>query len=176
MMRRRYSLIIFSLILIILGFLSYSATTVTQKDAQKFLNYFYNDKVPECITDRYLLTAGKGIVPYLIMEIRKKDMQKRRYAIAVLGKLGDSRALPLLVKIHEDLSEEIYFRCDALVSIWYIDRKLGEELAEKFADVDDSCVELLRKGVDDPDYERTFSGYLLDRVLYLLDKYDILHQ
>ena len=77
---------------------------LNENDAQKFLNYFYNDKVPEEITDRHLLTAGRGIVPYLIDEVQKRDMPKRGYAIGALGKLGDRRALPVLIKILVALS------------------------------------------------------------------------
>jgi len=148
------------------------------KDAQKFLNYFYNDKVPEEITDRYLLTAGKGIVPYLIDEVQKRDMPKRGYAIGALGKIGDRRALPVLIKILEDSSEIYYFREDALVSIWYLDKALGERMIERYAGQNESFdrqIELLKKGIYDSDYKRTWWDRLKDKIIFLLDKYSILH-
>jgi len=120
-----------------------------KKEAQKVLNSFYTDKVPESINDRHLLRAGKAIVPYLVEEIQKKDMPKRRYAIGALGKIGDRRALPVLVKILGDRSELEYFRSDALRAIWHIDKKQGEELAKKYAgeSIDiDTASQLLREG------------------------------
>jgi HEAT repeat protein len=122
---------------------------INDKEAQYILNNFYADNVPEPISDRHLLSAGKAIIPYLIVEIQKKDMQKRRYAIGALEKFGDRRALPVLTKILEDRSEVIYFRDDALRAIWHIDRKLGEEYARKYhgeyREID-RTIELLREG------------------------------
>ena len=151
---------------------------LNENDAQKFLNYFYNDKVPEEITDRYLLTAGRGIVPYLIDEVQKRDMPKRGYAIGALGKLGDRRALLVLIKILGDNSEIHYFREDALVSICYLDKSLGEEMIEKYAGQSESFdrqIELLKKGMYDKDYNITWWDRLKDKIIFLLDKYNILH-
>ena len=122
---------------------------LNEKDAQKFLNYFYNDKVPEEITYRYLLTAGRGIVHYLIDEVLKRDMSKRVYAIGALGESGDRRALPVLIKILDDNSEIHDFREEALVDICYLDKSLGEEMIQKYAgqsELFDRQIELLKKG------------------------------
>jgi HEAT repeat protein len=122
---------------------------IDQKEAQKILNDFYDDNVPEPILDRHLLSAGKAIVPYLLIEIQKRDMPKRGYAILALGKIGDRRALPVLIRILEDRSEIVYFRDDALRAIWHIDRKLGWEYAKKYAGENkefDRTLELLKEG------------------------------
>ncbi len=124
-------------------------STLSEKEAQELLNYFYTDRVPEPITDRYLLRAGKGIVPYLLIEIQKRDMPKRGYAIVALGKIVERLALPVLIKILEDRSEVVYFRRDAIEAIWRIDRKLGEEYAAKYAGESkeiDITINLLREG------------------------------
>jgi len=123
---------------------------MSSEEAQKVLNAFYADKVPEPILDRHLVNAGKAIVPYLLVEIKKKDMPKRGYAILALGKIKDKQALPALVQILNDQYESVQFRGDALRAIWHIDRKLGEESAEKLAgqypaDIDD-LIQLLREG------------------------------
>ena len=126
-----------------------SEPKMDEKEAQEVLNSFYTDKVPESINDRHLVRAGKAIVPYLVAEIQKRDMPKRRYAIGALGKIGDRRALPVLVKILGDRSELEYFRSDALRAIWHIDKKQGEELAKKYAgeSIDiDTVSQLLREG------------------------------
>lgn len=125
-----------------------SESAMDEKEARKVLQNFYNDREPEPISDYYLLKAGKPIVPYLIVEIQKKDMPRRRYAIGALGKIGDKRALPMLINILEDRSELIYFRADALESIWHIDRKIGEEYARKYQREGkeiDRIIEFLRK-------------------------------
>ncbi len=122
---------------------------IDDKEAQKILNDFYTDNVPEPILDRHLVNAGKAIVPYLLVEIQKKDMPKRGYAILALGKIGDKQALPVLLRILEDSSELIYFRDDALRAIWHIDKKLGEEYARKYQGESkeiDRTIELLREG------------------------------
>jgi hypothetical protein len=75
-----------------------------EKEAQDVLNKFYADNVPESINDRHLLNAGSSIVPYLLIEIQKKDMPKRGYAILALGKIGDGRAIPILQSILNDSS------------------------------------------------------------------------
>lgn len=166
------------LLLIIFVLIGCGKPRLNENDAQKFLNYFYNDKVPEEITDRYLLTAGRGIVPYLIDEVQKRDMLKRGYAIGALGKLGDRRALPVLIKILGDNSEVHYFREDALVSICYLDKSLGEEMIEKYAGQSESFdrqIGLLKKGMYDNDYNITWWDRLKDKIIFLLDKHNILH-
>lgn len=126
-----------------------SKTEIDEKEAQEVLHEFYTNKEPEPIVDQPLLSAGKAIVPYLMIEIQKKDMTMRGYAILALGKIGDRRALPVLMKILEDRSELVYFRSDALRAIWHIDRKLGEEYANKYTGESreiDRTIELLRAG------------------------------
>lgn len=138
--------LVISMIIIPLG--CYKAT-MDEKEAQKVLNDFYTDRVPESINDRHLLNAGKAIVPYLIIEIQKRDMHKRGYAILALGKIGDRRALPVLIKILEDRSESYGFHEATLRAIWHIDRKLGEEFARKHEGEHkevDRTIQLLREG------------------------------
>ena len=120
-----------------------------EKKAMKVLNNFYADNVPESIIDRHLLKAGKGIVPYLIIEIQKEDMPKRGYAILALGKIGDRRALPTLIKMYENPTEKGVHPSETLRAIWHIDRKLGKELVNKYTGNDElmtSTIELLKKG------------------------------
>ena len=124
-------------------------SNINEKEAQKILHDFYNDNVPEPINDRHLLSAGKPIVPYLIVEIQRKDMPKRRYAIGALGKIGDKQALPVLIKILEDNTELYYFRSDAIEAIWHIDKKLGEKYAAKYVGESkefERTIQLLREG------------------------------
>lgn len=127
-----------------------SAQTMDEVEAQKVLNDFYMDKVPESINDRHLLNAGKAIVPYLIVEIQNENMPKRGYAILALGKIGDRRALPVLTRMFENPVETKVHPSDSLRAIWYIDRKLGEEFASKYTGNDEltlRSIELLRKGI-----------------------------
>jgi hypothetical protein len=134
-------------IMIIVFVFSCSKSRINEKEAQQILHDFYTDRVPEPINDRHLLNAGKGIVPYLIIEIQKKDMPKRGYAILALGKIGDRRALPELTNILKDRSDEIHARSDAIRAIWHIDKKYGEEFARKFYGENheiDRTIELLR--------------------------------
>ena len=129
---------------------SCSRSNFGEKEARKIINDFYNDNVPESINDRHLLSAGKKIVPYLMIEIKNSDMPKRRYAIGAIGKIGDKQAIPVLVNIFEDKTELVYIRADAIEAIWHIDRTIGEEYAKKHKGENkeiDRTIELLRKGV-----------------------------
>lgn len=145
---------------------------MNDKEAKMFLDAFYRDNTHEEANDRYLLSAGKLIVPHLAIEVQKKDMPKRLYAVVALGKIGDKRALAVLTKILEDHNEVVDFRAEALCSIWYVDRNLGRELAEKHASehvVFKRAHELLNNGRLDDLYEMT----LLEKIgiIYYLDKY-----
>jgi hypothetical protein len=124
-------------------------TTMDEEEARKVLNEFYMLNEPEPLNDLPLLKAGKAIVPYLSLEIQKKDIPKRRYAIGALGKIGDKRALPSLLKIFEDRTEIWYFRSDAIEAIWHIDKNVGEEYASKHTGESkeiDRTIQLLRQG------------------------------
>lgn len=136
-------------VLILILIYTFSEKAMTPDKAQRVLKDFYADNVPEVLNRRHLISAGKAIVPYLIVEIEKKDMPKRRYAIGALEEIKDKRALPVLIRILGDRSEIGYFREDALRAIWHIDKKLGEEYALKFAGQNpdmDRTIELLRGG------------------------------
>lgn len=124
--------------------------TMTESEANKIIKAFYNDNVPESIKDRHLLKAGKAIVPFLIIEIQKKEMPKRGYAILSLGKISDRRALPVLKQILSDTSESETIRGDALSAIWKIDKSLGKDMSEKHAGENeymDRTIDLLKKGL-----------------------------
>lgn len=129
-------------------FFGCSKPTIDEKEAKEILHDFYTNKEPELNIDYDLLRAGKPIVPYLIVEIQKKNMPRRRYAIGALGKIGDRRAVPALIKILEDRSELDYFRGDALEAIWHIEKNVGEEFAEKHSGESvyiDRVIQLLRE-------------------------------
>jgi hypothetical protein len=148
MLKEYFWAFLFSLI-VLPGMISCSQT-MDESEARKILNEFYTDNVPESINDRHLLNAGKAIVPYLIDEIQKEDMPKRGYAVLALGKIGDRRALPVLIRMFENPTERGVHPSDSLRAIWHIDRKLGEELASKYTGGDEfmkRTIELLRKGV-----------------------------
>lgn len=142
--------ILFSVLVALAGMLGCSPPTMDEKEAQKVLRDFFNDNVPESIADRHLLKAGKAIVPYLIKEIQKEDMPKRGYALLALGKIGDRRALPVLVYMFEHPVETKVHPGESLRAIWHIDEKLGEELAARYTGSDEymiRTIQLLREGV-----------------------------
>ena len=126
-----------------------SKSTINEEEAKSILLKFYKDDVSESMSDRYLLGAGKPIVPYLAKEVKNKTMTKRQAAIIALGKINDRRALPVLETIINDQSEEVYTRGNALNSIWHIDKKIGEIYAKKYGGDKgymDRTIELLKEG------------------------------
>lgn len=149
MLREYFWPLVFS-VAVISRILGCSPLTMDEKEARKVLNDFYTDNVPESINDRHLLNAGKAIVPYLITEIQKEDMPKRGYAALALGKIGDRRALPVLIRMYENPTLMGIPPGVLLTAIWHIDPKLGEELASKYRGSDkfmNRTIELLRKGI-----------------------------
>ncbi len=95
-------------------------------------NKFYaGDHEPEL--DDPLIEAGKEMTLVISEAITNKDMRLRRYAIGALGYIGDKRALPTLEKILKSREEIYYFRGDALHAIYQIDKSLGKEYSNKYA-------------------------------------------
>jgi len=99
--------------------------------AEEALRQFNTKVVAEDQIMDPLILAGKKVVPLVLKEIENKDMSRRRYAIAALGHLGDSSALPTLESILKDPSEVDYFRCDALEAIALLDSDVGRTFAKQ---------------------------------------------
>lgn len=100
---------------------------------------------PEQILERFQLTAsaedmlmdplilgGGKVVPLVVREIQKRDMFRRRYAIGFLGNGAYVEAVPVLEKIIEDETEEIFIRVDSLLAIYQIDQSIGTEKAKRY--------------------------------------------
>lgn len=97
--------------------------------------YVEGDHEPEL--DDPLIAAGRAMTTATCEAITHPDMKRRRYAIGALGYIHDRRALPTLECILKDKTEIYYFRGDALHAIYLIDKKLGTEYAEQFANEHD---------------------------------------
>jgi hypothetical protein len=97
--------------------------------------YVEGDHEPEL--DDPLIAAGRAMTAAICEAIAHADMKRRRYAIGALGYIRDRRALPTLEKILKDNTEIYYFRGDALHAIYQIDKKLGAQYAEQFANEHD---------------------------------------
>jgi hypothetical protein len=117
------------LFMIFMAFFLMDSSSVDEEEAEERITGFYTDSVPEIVSDRLLLEAGKGIVPYLIVKIQDKDMPRRAYAMGALINLEARRAVPVLRDIFNDHSD--WDRFTALEAIWYLDKELGEELIAK---------------------------------------------
>lgn len=90
-----------------------------------------HDRAEDQLMDPLIL-CGRRVVPLVIIEIQKKDMHLRRYAIGFLGNGHYAQALPVLEKILSDGSEILYFRADALEAIFQIAPERARELAPKY--------------------------------------------
>ena len=145
----KYLFYLAATVVLAMGFVYCSKSTISEKDAKQVLQQFYSDDAPESINDRFLLQAGKPIVPYVAAEIADRNMPKRRYAIIVLGTIGDARALPALEKIINDQTESAWIRGDALTAIWHINKEMGKEYARKYGGDKgyiDRTIQLLTEG------------------------------
>ncbi len=111
-----------------------------------------------------LILAGSRVVPLVLREVERSDMPLRRYAIGFLGNGSYTKALPTLERILGNADEIDYFRADALVSIYKIDRQHGMALAPEYQRSDDflgyMAREVLAETMDVRDH-RTFAQALL---------------
>jgi hypothetical protein len=116
-----------------------------------------------------LLLGGRKVVPRLIEEVKNKTMQRRRYAIAALGHLGDPSAIPVLMAIVNDSTELDYFRCDALEAIARIDRERGREVAREYRNTDIGYMPSLTAEIlsDAPMERKTFLTVILGDFYHL---------
>lgn len=110
---------------------------------EEALEKFHSAQVAEDQLIDPLILAGKKVVPLLIKEIKDKNMQQRRYAIAALGHLEDPSALPTLENIFKDVSEIDYYRCDALEAIALLNPSIGRALAKEHTGSSISCISQL---------------------------------
>jgi PBS lyase HEAT-like repeat len=102
------------------------------KDYAAIWDSFYNgDHEPEL--DDPLIEAGEEMTLVICEAIKNRDMRQRRYAIGALGYIGDKRAIPTLEKILKSKDEIYYFRGDALITIYQIDKSLGKKHANEYA-------------------------------------------
>jgi hypothetical protein len=94
---------------------------------------FYRPEEPhEPELDDPLIAAGPKMVSAICEAVKHKDMKYRRYAIGALGHIADRGAIPTLLPILENGTEEEYFRADALQAIYQIDTARGKELASRY--------------------------------------------
>jgi len=77
-----------------------------------------------------LCSAGEKVVPLVSQRIKDKDLARRRYAIGFLGVYGNSETIPILKSVLADESELVYFRGDALGSLFVLDERSGRLLAD----------------------------------------------
>lgn len=107
-----------------------------------------------------LILAGRRVVPLLLKEIIRRDMPRRRHAIAALGNLGDWRAMPALEAILHDQTEQDFFRADALEAIALIDKDVGRYFAKQYADSESMYLAQVSKNIiaggRDSLYRRSF--------------------
>jgi HEAT repeat protein len=92
-----------------------------------------------------LVTAGPKIVPSIVEAISDRQMYARRIAISALGLLKQREALPVLVEMLNDESEEGYFRSDALEAIYLIDAGAGKMAASELLSAPESLDNILIK-------------------------------
>jgi len=92
---------------------------------------FEQYKGPEETQADILLIAGPRIIGELEDYVKNPGKQKRRYAIAAVGRLGGKKAIPLLEAVALSGSEPEYLRKDALLAIFLVDPGYGRVLSIK---------------------------------------------
>lgn len=116
---------------LILVSLSACQKSLSEQEARLIIAELYDSKVPSLIAQEHLIQAGTRIVPYLLKEVRKKDVPKREQAILALGSIKDDRAVITLIQMFEDDSEPAWIREAALKSLWHIDKELAHLVSRR---------------------------------------------
>ena len=141
-------LLTLTVILLVILVLRY-ANPSPEKAFNKFLSS--TDLAEDQLKDPLIL-AGNKVVPIVLQNIENKDMPRRRYAIAFLGDIGSTDAIPALKQILSNKSETDFFRGDALQAIAMIDLNRGKTLAQKYSQ-GDSYLSMIAKEVLSEDNE-----------------------
>jgi len=140
-----------------LGFLiSLAKPLQTPEEA---LQSFYTHDVAEDMLMDPLVLAGKKVVPLVIKAVKNTEMPRRRYAIAFLGNDTYTTALPVLEEILKDKTEKDYFRGDALLSIYKIDKKIGQKLATKYKGSNNYLGKMCKEVFEDSSYANETRSY-----------------
>ena len=111
------------------------------------LQRFHSEKVAEDQIIDPLILIGKPVVPLLLKEVKDRNMEGRRYAIAALGHLEDQAALSTLEDIFKDDSETDYYRCDALNAIALLNPNVGLAFAKVNANSATDCIGQLSRAL-----------------------------
>lgn len=112
-----------------------------------------------------LCIAGESVVPLVAEKIKSKDLDRRLYAIVFLGTVESKEPIPVLQQIAEDESDNVFFRSNALNSLYMLDEKSGVELATTFKERDDFLGEEAARILnmrDVHDYEKIREAYKTD--------------
>lgn len=84
-----------------------------------------------------LCKAGEGVIPLVMVRVKNKELDRRRYAIGFLGTAMTHSPVTVLEPILRDVSESEYIRGDALEAIYLLNEKKGIDLAVEFQQRDD---------------------------------------
>jgi hypothetical protein len=124
-----------SLIVLVVAWAAYYGPLRSPEAA--FRDFANPEKRPEALLRDPLIRAGPRVLPLVLDAIKDRNFRLRRYAIGHLGCERYAPALPALERIVADPTEQDYFRGDALIAIWQIDRKRGEALVQEYAGAQD---------------------------------------
>ena len=106
---------------------------------------FYWEGASESNLVEILVNAGPEMVPSIVEAIRDRQMYARRIAISALGLLKQRDALPALMDILNDESEQDNVRADALEAIHGIDAGAGQDAASELLSAPESLDNVLIK-------------------------------
>ena len=108
------------------------------RDPEDALSDFIEGKrrAEDQLTDPLVL-AGPNVRPLVLKSVKDPGAPQRRYAIGYLGCTGYEPAASVLRKIVATETEEIYFRADALDSLWLLQPVEGVKLALAYQNRDD---------------------------------------
>lgn len=111
----------------------------SRPSVESVMRDFYRDdagRAEDMLMDPLILHTDL-VKARVIEEVKGPKMPRRRYAIGFLGVARVTEALPVLRMILSDEDEEVYFRADALDSIYQITKSEGLSLARGYSARDD---------------------------------------
>ncbi len=130
------------------------------RSPEEAMNEFFTQEGAEDMLMDPLVLAGKDVVPLVIEDVKNAEMPRRRYAIAFLGNDTYPEAIPVLEKILNDENEKNYFRGDALISIYKLDKEKGKELASSYKNNDDYLGQMSQQVLSNSSYANSKRSFL----------------
>ena len=130
------------------------------KSPEDWLKEFYSNPMPEDLQMDPLILAGAKVVPLVLERIQDPSMPKRIVAIWFLGNGGYKEAIPVIQRMLQNESEDIYSRAYSLIALYQLDRPNGLKQSKAFYTRSDFLGKIAMEVMRETEYVTQRRSYL----------------